>query len=89
MDEYRVLQDALNTMRYALTVKRLNEELYDQLCNSILYLIRYSEKYNITLPNRASLLELVEKSRDRIDAIKSMDLPKRLLDKESDIAQRL
>jgi hypothetical protein len=84
MDEYRVMQDALNTMRYAASIKRLNEELYDQLCDSILYLIRYSEKNDIILPNRLSLSELVVKSRHYIDAIKNMKMPPHVFDKQSD-----
>jgi hypothetical protein len=81
MDEYRIMQDSLNTMRYALTIKRLSEELYEHLCDSILYLIRYSEKNNMVLPNRSSLLDLVEKSRMRIDIIKNTQLPYHILDK--------
>jgi hypothetical protein len=48
MDEYRAMQDALNTMRYALSMKRLNEELYEHLHSSILYIVEYAEKNRIT-----------------------------------------
>ena len=84
MDEYRIMQDALNTLRYALSLKRLSEELYDHLCDSILYLIRYSEKNNMVLPNRSSLLELVDKSREHVDAIKNIRMPHHILDEPSD-----
>jgi hypothetical protein len=84
MDEYRIMQDTLNTMRYALSVKRSCEELYEHLCDSILYLIRYSERNDVVLPNRSSLLELVDKSRHRIDGIKNMKIPHHILDKPSD-----
>jgi hypothetical protein len=75
MDAYRVLQDALDTMRYTLSLKRLNQELYDHLCGSITYIINYSEKNNITLPNKESLLQMIVKSHDYIDAIKDSCLP--------------
>ena len=83
MDEYRIMQDSLNTMRYALSVKRLSEELYNHLCDSILYLIRYSDKNGIILPNRSFLLKLVHTSRDHIEAIKNMKLPHHILDEKS------
>jgi len=50
--EYRILQDALNTIIYTQSMKRLNQDLYDHLCDSVAYLLKYSEKNNITLPNR-------------------------------------
>ena len=83
MDEYRLMQDSLNTLRYALSIKRLSEELYDHLCDSIIYLIKYSEKNNMVLPNRSSLLELVNKSRYYIDTIKNMEIPHHILDEKS------
>lgn len=49
MDTYRAMQDALNIMEYARSLKRLNEELYEHLHGSILYIIRYAEKNRITL----------------------------------------
>jgi hypothetical protein len=80
MNEYRLMQDSLNTMRYALSIKRLSEELYDHLCDSIIYIVKYSEKNNIVLPNRSSLLELVDKSRAHIDVIKNTKMPYHILD---------
>jgi hypothetical protein len=75
MDEYRVLQDALNVMRDAQAPKRLNQELYDHLCGSILFMIRYADQNNIALPNRDALLALVTKSDDYIHMIKDKKLP--------------
>jgi hypothetical protein len=75
VDEYRLLQDALNTMRYAQSLKRLNQELYDQLCGSIVYLVKYCEKNNLTLPNKEALLGLVIKSHSYIDNIKEKQMP--------------
>jgi hypothetical protein len=75
MDEYRILQDALNTMKYAQSLKRLNQELYDHLCGSILFVIKYAEKNNITLSNRELLLSLITKSNDYIHMIKDKQLP--------------
>lgn len=41
-------------------MKKLNQDLYDQLNGSILYLLEYSDKNNIILPNRERLLKLIE-----------------------------
>ena len=75
MDEYRILQDALNTMKYAQSLKRLNQELYDHLCGSILFVIKYADKNNITLSNRELLLSLITKSNDYIHMIKDKQSP--------------
>jgi hypothetical protein len=52
MDTYRAMQDALNIMQYARSLKILNEELYEHLHGSILYIIRYTEKNKIALPQK-------------------------------------
>jgi hypothetical protein len=75
MDEYRVLQDALNIMKYAQSLKRMNQELYDHLCGSILYIIRYADKNNMALPDKEVLLGLITKSEDYIESIKEKKFP--------------
>jgi hypothetical protein len=78
------MQDALNTMQYALSIKRLNEQLYEHLCGSILYLIRYSEKNDVILPNKSALTEIIAKSRNYINAIKNVRMPHHVFDEPSD-----
>ena len=40
VDEYRLLRDALNTIRYVQSIKRLNQVLYDSPCGSTVISIK-------------------------------------------------
>jgi hypothetical protein len=67
MNEIDVLNKALEEYEYARRLKHLNQELYDHLTGSIYYLIKQSEKYNIPLPNRDMLLQMIENTGFIID----------------------
>jgi hypothetical protein len=41
-------------------LKRLNQQLYDQLGGAIIYILKYSEKHNIPLPNRDGLYRMID-----------------------------
>jgi hypothetical protein len=75
VDAYRAMQDALNVMEYARSLKGLNEQLYEHLYGSILYIIKYAEKNKITLPQRENLLELITKTDNYINMIKEKKMP--------------
>jgi hypothetical protein len=75
MDTYRAMQDALNIMQYARSLKTLNEELYEHLHGSILYIIRYTEKNKIALPQKNALLELLIKTDNYAKMIKEKKIP--------------
>ena len=59
--------DILEQYKDALRLKNLNQELYNHLCASIFYLVKYSQKYNIPLPKREALLGMIEKADFIID----------------------
>jgi hypothetical protein len=42
-------------------MKKLNQELYDQLFGAIVYIIEYSKKYNISIPNGEALKRMTDK----------------------------
>jgi len=69
MDEIDVLNNALKEYEYARRLKRINQVLYDHLAGSIYYLLKYSERYNITLPKKWELVDMIEKSHFYIDQI--------------------
>lgn len=69
MDELDVLKEAIREMNYMLKMKKMNQELYDQLLGSIVYILRYSEQYNVELPNRGSLVSLAFKAEKLIKRI--------------------
>jgi len=62
-----VLKKALRHHDEALRLKKINEELYAHLTGSLYYLIKYSEKYQISLPEKDLLLRMVEKADYIID----------------------
>ncbi|MGH9876591.1 MAG: hypothetical protein ACRD5H_03060, partial [Nitrososphaerales archaeon] len=51
---------AVSKLQYALKVKQINEELLEYFASSIRWLIHYSEKNRIDLPDKERLLLTLE-----------------------------
>ncbi len=62
MNEIDVMKKALADSDDAVKLKNMNEELMQHLSGSVYWLIKYSEKYNITLPKKEELIRMVEKA---------------------------
>ena len=60
MNEIGIFEEALSEYKKAIRLKKLNEQLSIHLNDSIFYLLKYSEKYNLPLPNRSALLRMTE-----------------------------
>jgi len=60
MNEIDVLEETIEEYRKVKRLKKLNENLTEQLLGSIQYLIEYSEKYHFQLPKKTELLQMVE-----------------------------
>lgn len=71
MEEKDVLKEALKEYENVVRLKRLNQNLYEHLTGSIYYLIKDCEKKNLPLPNRDSLLQMVETAGFIIDQFKT------------------
>jgi hypothetical protein len=84
MDALRAMQDALNLMQYAHTLKQLNEELYEHLHGSIRYIIGYTEKNHIALPQKDALLELLVKTDNYANMIREKKIPHTQWDRSDD-----
>jgi|APSaa5957512535_1039671.scaffolds.fasta_scaffold08481_12 hypothetical protein len=67
LNEIDVMKKALAEMDDAVKLKKMNEELMQQLSGSVYWLIKYSEKYDISLPKKEELLRMVEKADSMID----------------------
>lgn len=50
-------------------IKELNQELYDLLFSSILYIIEYSNKYSIPIPQKEALSRMANSIHNLIDEI--------------------
>lgn len=68
-DEVDILRKAIAYYDKAIRMKNINQELYDQLLGSIVYLFKYSEKYGVPLPKRDELYRMVKKAEFLIDQI--------------------
>ena len=69
MDELDLLRIELRKLDELDQMKRLNQELYDQLVGSVLWLMKYSQKNDIILPNQELLVGLLHKGEEIIQKI--------------------
>lgn len=67
MNEIGIFEEALSEYKKAHRLKKLNEQLSIHLNDSIYYLLKYSEKYNLPLPNKSALLRMIENADYIID----------------------
>jgi hypothetical protein len=61
MNEFEGWQKILEEWKEVNRMKRLNQELYDMLGGTLIYILEYSQKYNIELPNRDGLFRMGER----------------------------
>jgi hypothetical protein len=57
-----VMTAAYQELTHAIKFKRINEELLEYLCSSIGWLLHYSKKNNIALPERDKIEEFVSRA---------------------------
>jgi len=60
---------ALLEYQDAKRIKNMNEELLRHLADSIFYLLKHAEKYNVSLPKKDELMRMLEKANFLIDEI--------------------
>jgi hypothetical protein len=66
-DELDVMRKAVMQYDKAIRLKNINQELYDHLVGSIVWLLKYSAKYNITIPKKEELYRMVKRAQFLID----------------------
>ena len=49
-------------LQYILKAKKVSDELLEQLSSSLQWLLRYSEKYNIPLPEKDRIMLLIDRA---------------------------
>jgi hypothetical protein len=67
MKEIEIYEEALSEYQKAHRLKKLNEQLSIHLHDSIYYLLKYSEKHDLPLPNKSALLQMIENTDYIID----------------------
>jgi hypothetical protein len=53
---------AVQKLRYALEMKKINDNLLEQLASSLKWLLHYSEKYQIPLPEKDRIIALIDRA---------------------------
>ena len=71
MNEFQAWQEIIEEWKQVDKMKEMNQRLYDELGGAIIYILEYSERNNIVLPNRDRLYGLIENIHKTTDAIKS------------------
>jgi hypothetical protein len=68
-DEIDIMKKALAEYSNAVRLKRLNQELFDHLLGSVIWILKYSEKYGVPIPHRDEIFRMIQKSDYFLDRI--------------------
>jgi hypothetical protein len=60
---------AIEKLRYAVKVKRINDELLEHLATSLTWTLHYCAKNNLPLPNQDKINRIVNKALCLVDQI--------------------
>ncbi len=74
-DEIDIVKNAIMHYDRAIRLKKINENLYDHLSGSISWILRYSDKNQIPLPNKEKLNEMVTRAESLFKEIINCPLP--------------
>ncbi len=69
MNDFEAWEKIIAEWKEVNRAKRLNQELYDVLAGSITYLIEYSKKNEIVLPNKAEINRMLGRIHILMDKI--------------------
>lgn len=70
MSEFDLLVERLAVeWQKARRIEHLNQELYDQLGGTIIYILGYAKKSNIILPNEQTLNKMIDRASRLMDEI--------------------
>jgi hypothetical protein len=58
-------------LRYALKLKRINDELLEHLVSTLRWLVRYGEKNNMALPDKDKILFALNRAAEIADKLPS------------------
>jgi hypothetical protein len=70
MNDFGAWQKIIEEWKQADRMKNLNQRLYDELGGAIMYILEYSKRNNIILPNRERLFNLVENIHSTVKEVR-------------------
>lgn len=69
MNDFDAWQEISIEWKEVRRMKKLNQELYDQLFGAIAYIIEYTKKHNIPIHNREAFKRMTDKVHDLMNLI--------------------
>jgi transketolase len=85
MNEFGAWAKIIEEWKQANRMKELNQDLYDILASSLLYVWDYAEKNDIVLPHRERLNRILENIHDKTEQIWTLH---RRINSSDDFLQR-
>ncbi len=70
-EQFDAWQEILTEWKRVRRMKRLVQELYDQVGGTLFFILEYAKKNNITLPNRDALYQMADRIHKQMDEIES------------------
>jgi hypothetical protein len=67
MNDFEAWQKILDKWKQVNKMQDINQRLYDELGGSLMYILEYSEKNNIVLPNRDRLYRIIDNIHQTMD----------------------
>ncbi len=71
---HHIKRATMEELREAMKLKEVNEEFFDQLASSLRWLLHYSAKYSIQLPEKDKISDLIDRTMTIADKLPSDDL---------------
>jgi Domain of unknown function (DUF2405) len=72
MNDFDAWQKILVEWKQVNQMKRYNQELYDQLGGTKMYVLIYAERNNFALPNKDALYRIIDSIHDTISKVKHL-----------------
>jgi hypothetical protein len=71
IEQFEAWQEIIEEWKKVQRMKRHIQELYDQVGGTLFYILEYSKKHGISLPNRNALFQMAERIHRQMDEIES------------------
>lgn len=70
-DMFDAWQEIMEEWKRVKRMKRLVQDLYDQVGGTLFFILEYAKKNNISLPNRIGLYQMADRIHRQMDEIES------------------